>query len=133
MLFRSALPYWGVGGRLAVANLRVAVNGVSQRNDLEASSIYVGPYVSYPFSTRWLVGARLQGGCEIYKACGTDMRTLGDRSGFSLGTGISTTYFATQNLGVRFSTDYDMAPPVVDGSRSRLHKLTLGLSVCAMF
>lgn len=38
-----------------------------------------------------------------------------------------------QNLGVRFSTDYDMAPPVVDGSRSRLHKLTLGLSVCAMF
>jgi len=26
-----------------------------------------------------------------------------------------------------------MAPPVVDGSRSRLHKLTLGLSVCAMF
>ena len=128
-----ASPYWGVGGRLAVANLRVAVNGVSQRNDLEASSIYIGPYVSYPFSTRWLVGARLQGGCEIYKACGTDMRTLGDRSGFSLGTGISTTYFATQNLGVRFSTDYDMAPPVVDGSRSRLHKLTLGLSVCAMF
>ena len=59
-----ASPYWGVGGRLAVANLRVAVNGVSQRNDLEASSIYVGPYVSYPFSTRWLVGARLQGGCE---------------------------------------------------------------------
>ena len=33
----------------------------------------------------------------------------------------------------RFSTDYDMAPPGVDGSRSRLHKLTLGLSVCAMF
>ena len=36
-------------------------------------------------------------------------------------------------LGVRFSTDYDVAPPVVRSSRERLHKLTFGMEVCAVF
>lgn len=43
------------------------------------------------------------------------------------------TYLATQNLGVRFSTDYDVAPPVVRSSRERLHKLTFSMEVCAVF
>jgi hypothetical protein len=34
---------------------------------------------------------------------------------------------------VRFSTDYDVAPPVVRSSRERLHKLTFGMEVCAVF
>ena len=42
-------------------------------------------------------------------------------------------YLATQNLGVRFSTDYDVAPPVVRSSRERLHKLTFSMEVCAVF
>ena len=50
-----------------------------------------------------------------------------------IGTGLSATYLATQNLGVRFSTDYDVAPPVVRSSRERLHKLTFGMEVCAVF
>lgn len=95
--------------------------------------MYAGPYFSYPFSARWLLGAKLLGGCEIYKSCDTHIRKLEGRSGFSFGTGISTTYLATQNLGVRFSTDYDAAPPVVSTSRQRLHKLTFGMEVCAVF
>ena len=50
-----------------------------------------------------------------------------------IGTGLSATYLATQNLGVRFSTDYDVAPPVVRSSRERLHKLTFSMEVCAVF
>lgn len=88
---------------------------------------------SHPFSMRWLVGAKLLGGCEIYKPCRTDFRRLERRAGFSFGTGLSTTYLATQNLGVRFSTDYDVAPPVVRSSRERLHKLTFSMEVCAVF
>ena len=45
-----ASPYWGVGGRLACANLRVKVNGVAQNDNLECASVYAGPYFSYPFS-----------------------------------------------------------------------------------
>ena len=128
-----ASPYWGVGGRVAVTNLRVAVNGVSQQDNLETGSILVGPQASYPVSLRWLVGGRLLGGYEGYKRCDTEVSSLGGHGGFSFGAGISSTYFATPHLGVRFTTDYTCAPPVVGTSRERLHCLTLGLSVCAMF
>lgn len=128
-----ATPYWGFGGRMSCTNLRVKVNGVAQNDNLECASMYAGPYFSHPFSMRWLVGAKLLGGCEIYKPCRTDFRRLERRAGFSFGTGLSTTYLATQNLGVRFSTDYDVAPPVVRSSRERLHKLTFSMEVCAVF
>ena len=128
-----ATPYWGFGGRMSCTNLRVKVNGVAQNDNLECASMYAGPYFSHPFSMRWLVGAKLLGGCEIYKPCRTDFRRLERRAGFSFGTGLSTTYLATQNLGVRFSTDYDVAPPVVRSSRERLHKLTFSMAVCAVF
>lgn len=118
---------------MSCMNLRVKVNGVAQNDELECASVYAGPYFSYPFSMRWLVGAKLLGGCEIYKPCKTDLRKLESRAGFSFGTGISTTYLATQNLGVRFTTDYDVAPPLTGASRQRLHKLTFGIGVCAAF
>lgn len=128
-----ASPYWGVGGRFSCTNLRVKVNGVAQNDNLECASVYAGPYFSYPFSMRWLVGAKLLAGCEIYKSCDTDLRRLEGHSGFSFGTGISSTYLATQNLGVRFSTDYDVAPPLTGVSGRRVHKLTFGIGVCAAF
>lgn len=118
---------------MAVTNLRVAVNGVSQHDNLEVGTLLVGPQVSYPISLRWLLGGRLMGGYEGYKSCATDLRPLGDRGGVSFGAGFSSTYFATQNLGVRFTTDYTCAPPLVRASHERLHLLTLGISVCAMF
>jgi len=67
------------------------------------------------------------------KECRTERVTFGERNGLSFGTGFSATYIATQNLGVRFMTDYDCAPPVVRGSRERLHKLSFGLGVSAVF
>lgn len=126
-------PYWGFGGRMACSNLRMKVNGVAQNDNLECASMYAGPFFSYPVSMRWLMGAKLLGGCEIYKSSDTHLRRLEGRSGFSFGTGISSTYLATQNLGVRFSTDYDVAPPVAHTSRQRLHKLTFGMEICAVF
>lgn len=126
-------PYWGIGGRMSCTNLRMKVNGIAQNDNLECASMYAGPYFSYPFSMRWLVGGKLLGGCEIYKPAHTDLRRLEGRAGFSFGTGVSTTYLATQNLGVRFTTDYDVAPPVVTSSRQRLHKLTFSMEVCAVF
>lgn len=69
-----ATPYWGFGGRMSCTNLRVKVNGVAQNDNLECASMYAGPYFSHPFSMRWLVGAKLLGGCEIYKPCRTDFR-----------------------------------------------------------
>lgn len=128
-----ASPYWGVGSRFTVTNLRVSVNGVSQNDCLECASMYAGLYLSYPFSMRWLVGGKLLGGFEHYKPCQTDVYEIGRRDGAGFGTGLSATYIVSQNFGVRFSADYDCASPLVRDSRERLHKLTLGMEVCAVF
>lgn len=116
-----------------MTNLRVSVNGVSQNDNLECASAYAGFYFSYPFSIRWMLGGKLLGGIEHYKECRTERVTFGERNGLSFGTGFSATYIATQNLGVRFMTDYDCAPSVVRGSRERLHKLSFSLGVSAVF
>ena len=44
-----ASPYWGFGGRMLCANLRVKVNGVAQNDDLECASVYAGPFSPIPF------------------------------------------------------------------------------------
>ena len=127
-----ATTYWGVGGRVACSNLRVKVNGVGEKDNLEILSLYAGPYVSYPLSMRWQVGSKLAAGYEFYKALNTHVRRIEGRNGCSVGTGRSATYLATQNLGVRFGTDYDCAPPLGQ-SGGRLHKLTFSLEIAAVF
>ena len=128
-----ASPYVGVGGRFAVTNLEMTVNGVPQDDNLESGSAAAGLYLSYPLSVRWLVGSKLLSGYGYYKSCNTDLQKLGDRGGFVLATGISSTYLASRNFGIRFSTDYDMAPPFAKDSRQRLHMLTFSLAACAVF
>lgn len=123
----------GVGGRFAVTNLEMTVNGVPQDDNLESGSAAAGLYLSYPLSVRWLVGSKLLSGYGYYKSCNTDLQKLGDRGGFVLATGISSTYLASRNFGIRFSTDYDMAPPFAKDSRQRLHMLTFSLAACAVF
>lgn len=126
-------PYWGIGGRLSSSYLRVSVNNVSQTENLKCASASAGLYLSYPFSVRWLLGSKLLSGYEGYKSCNTDTTRLGGCGGFQLGTGVSATYLASQNFGVRFLLDYDMAPPMVRSSHERLHRVTLGLAVAAVF
>lgn len=127
-----ASPYWGVGGRVSCSNLRVKVNGVAEKDNLEFVSLYAGPYFSYPLSIRWQLGSKLAAGYEIYKPCDTHVRPIDGKSGFSFGTGLSATYLVMQNLGVRFGTDYDCAPPLGESS-GRLHKLTFALEIAAVF
>lgn len=128
-----ASPYWGIGGRLACSNLRTEVNSVIQDDNFESASAYVGPYFSYPVSLRWQVGSKLLGGYEFYKRFKTSFGDIPGRNGVAFATGISTTYLATQNLGVRFAVDYDLAPSLVRGSGEPLHKLAFGIEVCAVF
>lgn len=127
-----ASPYLGVGGRLNSSFMRMSVNGVSQTENFKCASAGCGAYLSYPFSVRWMIGSKLLGGYEGYRNCRTDVCRLGGNGGFFLGTGFSTTYLASQNFGVRFLLDYDMAPPMTSSSSKRLHRLTLGLAVSAV-
>lgn len=128
-----ASPYWGIGGRLACSNLLTEINSVIQDDNFKSASVYVGPYFSYPVSLRWQVGSKLLGGYEFYKRFETSFGDIPGRNGAAFATGVSTTYLATQNLGVRFAVDYDLAPSLFRGSGEPLHKLSFGIEVCAVF
>lgn len=128
-----ASPYVGVGGRFAVTNLEMNVNGVPQNDEFECCSVTTGPYFSYPLSTRWRIGSKLLCGYEHYKPYTTSGYRIEGRGGFTVGTGFSSTYLVNRNLGVRFTADYDVAPPLVSSSCEAMHKLTLGMTVSAMF
>ena len=128
-----ASPYVGVGGRFAVTNLEMNVNGVPQNDEFECCSVTAGPYFSYPLSTRWRIGSKLLCGYEHYKPYTTSGYRIEGRGGFTVGTGFSSTYLVNRNLGVRFTADYDVAPPLVSSSCEAMHKLTLGMTVSAMF
>lgn len=82
-----ASPHWGAGAKAKVANLRVTVNDVAQEDYLEVATATAGPYFSYPFSVRWLVGGNLSGGWAFYKRCDTDFGPMGGRDGFAFGGG----------------------------------------------
>lgn len=137
-------PYVGIGGRLQAGNLSVTIDDVAQVERLKSASIALGAYFSYPFTARWLIGSKLLGGYEYYKRmeiteriAGTDLDglagELGGRGGFLLGTGVSMTYAATQHLGVRFETEYDLTCPSTPGSSEWMNRITFGLNICALF
>ncbi len=128
-----ASPYVGVGGRFAVTNLEMNVNGVPQNDEFECCSVTAGPYFSYPLSARWRIGSKLLCGYEHYKPYSTSGYRIEGRGGFTIGTGFSSTYLVNRNLGVRFTTDYDVAPPLVSSSCEVMHKLTMGMEISAMF
>lgn len=126
-------PYVGVGGRFSASNVHVKINDVAQTNNFESVSAYGGLYLSYPVSVRWLLGSKLLGGYEYYKSYKTAFGDIGNRGSGAFGTGLSMTYRAYQNLGVRFTTDYDLMPPVIRGSGEWMHRLSFGLEVAALF
>ena len=82
-----ASPYVGVGGRFAVTNLEMNVNGVPQNDEFECCSVTAGPYFSYPLSTRWRIGSKLLCGYEHYKPYTTSGYRIEGRGGFTVGTG----------------------------------------------
>ncbi|WP_418982168.1 phosphatase PAP2 family protein [Alistipes sp.] len=139
-----ATPYVGVGGRVQAGNLAVTVDDVAQTERLKSASAAAGVYFSYPFTARWLIGSKVLGGYEYYKTMdlkdridGTDQHwisgKLGGRGGFVAGTGLTMVYAATQHLGVRFETEYDITCPSTPGSDEWMSRLSFGLAVCALF
>ncbi len=128
-----ATPRVGIIGRLSAGNMRVTIDDVAQNEAQHSASAAAGPCFSFPFTSRWLIGAHLTGGYEYYQRMRSDFGDLGDRGGALIGTGCSMTYATNRHLGVRFSVDYDLTSPVLRGSDEWMHKLTFGLEVCAMF
>ncbi len=126
-------PHVGIGGRLAASYMQMSVNGQSQLERQKSSSAALGFCFSYPFTARWLLGSQLLLGYEYYKHTETSFGEIGGRSSILLGTGFSMTYAASQHLGVRFITDYDLSSPMTPGCDEWMHRLNFALEFCALF
>ncbi|MDE5694767.1 MAG: phosphatase PAP2 family protein [Alistipes sp.] len=128
-----ATPYVGVGGRLGVGSMRLAIDAATQDEAQYSASVSAGPCFSYPLTERCAVGSHLSGGYEYFKRMRSSVGDLGDLGGASIGTGLSVTCLVSTGFGVRFAVDYDIVSPVLRGSAEWLHKLTVGMEVCTLF
>ncbi len=124
-------PYLGAGGRLALSGADVRLGG-RYAGKLETLSATAGLYLSCPPAERWRLGARVAAGWERSLACTTPAGRIGGRDGLAFGTGIAATCIAGERVGIRLALDYDLSPAAVTGG-GRLHRLSLGVGVVAMF
>ena len=110
-------PYIGLGGRFAVSNTAIIVNGTeAEANTFDAVSLSGGDYFSYPLSSRFLVGSKLLGGFVHYPKLQFHDITVPQRNGFSFGSGLSLIFQATEHYGMKLFLDYNLMP-----SHSRRH------------
>lgn len=110
-------PYIGLGGRFAVSNTAIIVNGTeAEANTFDAVSLSGGCYFSYPLSSRFLVGSKLLGGFVYYPKLQFHDITVPQRNGFSFGSGLSLTFRVTEHYGMKLFLDYNLMP-----SHSRRH------------
>lgn len=167
-------PYLGIGGRLRIANIPISIDNASyfsyhylasltkniQPAPTDILSMGTGSYFSYPFTNRWLVGSKLL--VDVQYSSGTNIKAIyreqpdeqlksedivniGKYHSVGIGTGISTTYIAKQNLSVRFFMDYDLIPTHFSfsihheegtdtyKSNQSIHVLTVGTSINIQF
>lgn len=126
-------PYIGIGGRFSIANMGVTLDNVAQEESLDLISGYAGAYFSYPMTARWLLGSKALVGYNYFASCDLDTTTIGGRGRIGVGTGVSFTFLAKDNLGVKFFVDYNLLPSATRPSRESMHMLTLGSSVSVVF
>ncbi len=122
-------PYVGVGGRLTVSNTALILNGdQAEDNTFDALSACGGCYLSYPLSRRWQVGTKLLGGVVRYPRLNLSSVSVGARSGFCLGSGLSFTFNANKYYGMRFFADYNLQPSHNEASKEWMNTLACGAS-----
>lgn len=122
-------PYIGLGGRLTVSNTSVIVNDdQAENNTFDIMTLCSGAYLSYPLSSRWLVGSKILGGYVHYPQLKLTNLLVPARNGFCMGSGVSLTFKAKEHYGVRFFLDYDLLPSHSLSSGEYMNMLTLGSS-----
>ena len=125
--------HFGFGGRLTAMNLDPIVDGVTNPDQIGGISCYLGAYYSLPLTCKWHVGTKLLAGYNHTSAIRIHDRTLGNRNVFGMGTGVSLTFIAHHNFGMRIFSDYNISPSLIIPHGNISHLLTLGGGVNLQF
>lgn len=119
----------GIGGRFTVSNTALIVNGdKAEANSFDAVSICGGSYFSYPLSRRWAIGSKLLCGFVHYPRLQLSDVTVGTRNGVCFGSGLSGSFKANNNYGIRFFIDYNLQPSHNKASKEWMNTLACGAS-----
>lgn len=126
-------PYIGIGGRFAVSNTQIVVNGdKAEDNTFDAMTACGGAYLSYPLSRRWLIGSKLLSGFIHYPHLTLSEHDISVRNGVCFGSGLSATFKAHDSYGMRFFVDYNLQPSHNKDSGEWMNVLTGGISFAVM-
>lgn len=139
-------PYLGIGGRFTVSNTHIitsekngtvsrqsaqdykTLNGeVAECETFDAVMAMAGPYFSYPITSRWNIGSKLLTGYIAYPKLSLSGGTVVPKNcGVCFGSGISFSYKAKENYGIRFFLDYNLQPSQSKKSREWMNTLAVG-------
>ncbi len=137
-------PYFGAGGRFAVSNTHIITNArpeysqgnkdnnangdkTAEDNTFDAVTAMAGPYISYPLTSRWLIGSKLLAGYVSYNKLTLSDGTIVPRNcGVGFGSGISISYKAKERYGIRFFLDYNLLPSHSKHSGEWMNTLAIG-------
>lgn len=135
-------PYIGAGGRFAVSNTHIITNtkeqvprandekkenATAEDNTFDAVTAMAGPYVSYPLTSRWLIGSKLLAGYVGYnKLTLSDGTVVPHKDGVGFGSGLSISYKAKERYGIRFFLDYNLLPSHSKHSGEWMNTLAIG-------
>lgn len=127
--------YVGVGGDATFADMYVEMDGVEQSNPLNMVMCHVGGYFSYPMPKNWSVGAKCALGYANYDDMIMDdgVTVLGDRDGFSMKSGVSLSFRASDFFSVRVFADYCLTNSFVGGDSGVAQSLVLGNTLSIAF
>ena len=150
-------PYIGIGGRFTASNTHIITNdktgnssqkkgtssrnvpgakgkdittgSVAEDNNFDAVAMMVGPYFSYPITSRWNIGSKLLTGYVDYQKLElSDGSIVPKNSGVCFGSGISFGYKAKGQYGIRFFLDYNLMPSHSKHSGEWMNTLAVGSS-----
>lgn len=126
-------PYIGIGGRFSAGNMAVTLNNEGQNNALDLISGYAGTYFSYPLSSRLQIGSKLLVGYNYFTSCKLPTMTIGNKGGIGMGTGLSFSFQAKQNMAAKLFFDYNLIHPAIQSEKKCMQLMTLGSSVAVSF
>lgn len=119
--------YIGLGGRLTMSDQLLIVNGEeAPNNTLRFYTAALGPYLSLPLASRWLLGTKALAAYTYYNSTRMGSIEVKSNGGWGFSTGLSLDYRVRQNLRASLFADYNIQPPHSLQSGERLQTLTLG-------
>lgn len=128
-------PHIGVGGHFSASSTAIVWNGSAQDESLGTLAVHAGAYFSYPIVPRLLLGSKALAGYVHSTQLTLDNSNIyGKRNVMGAETGISLTFRARTNLGIKLHADYNiMASPLESHSHAAFHCLTVGGSANITF